>query len=164
MASLDETGLEYLWEKIKASLNGKVDAITGKGLSANDYTTAEKNKLAGIEAGANRYAPTYPTASAAVFPEITAPDTWYYCSDSELQKYKEIRLWLEISDIWRKWVTLTVYDPGETTAGLYLSATRNARVQLKWDAENNQIGICVKELGNDLDVTQVSVKRMEYIR
>ena len=30
----------------------KVDKISGKGLSTNDYTTDEKNKLAGIEAGA----------------------------------------------------------------------------------------------------------------
>jgi major membrane immunogen (membrane-anchored lipoprotein) len=30
----------------------KVDKVTGKGLSTNDYTTAEKNKLAGIQAGA----------------------------------------------------------------------------------------------------------------
>ena len=37
---------------IKSALDGKVDTITGKGLSANDYTTNEKNKLAGIEAGA----------------------------------------------------------------------------------------------------------------
>lgn len=33
-------------------LNNKVDKVTGKGLSTNDYTTAEKNKLAGIAAGA----------------------------------------------------------------------------------------------------------------
>lgn len=30
----------------------KVDKVSGKGLSTNDYTTAEKNKLAGIAAGA----------------------------------------------------------------------------------------------------------------
>ena len=30
----------------------KVDSVTGKGLSTNDYTTEEKNKLAGIESGA----------------------------------------------------------------------------------------------------------------
>lgn len=35
---------------------------TGKGLSTNDYTTAEKNKLAGIASGANNY--SLPTASA----------------------------------------------------------------------------------------------------
>lgn len=34
-------------------ISGKVDKVTGKGLSTNDYTTAEKNKLSGIEAGAN---------------------------------------------------------------------------------------------------------------
>lgn len=33
-------------------LSGKVDKVTGKGLSTNDYTTAEKNKLAGIATGA----------------------------------------------------------------------------------------------------------------
>lgn len=33
-------------------LSGKVDVVSGKGLSTNDYTTTEKNKLAGIEEGA----------------------------------------------------------------------------------------------------------------
>ena len=37
------------------ALDGKVDKVDGKGLSTNDYTTTEKNKLAGIEAGANNY-------------------------------------------------------------------------------------------------------------
>ena len=32
--------------------NNKVDKVTGKGYSTNDYTTAEKNKLAGIASGA----------------------------------------------------------------------------------------------------------------
>lgn len=34
------------------ALGNKVDKVTGKGLSTNDYTTAEKNKLTGIEEGA----------------------------------------------------------------------------------------------------------------
>lgn len=33
----------------------KVDKITGKGLSTNDYTTEEKNKLQGISSNANNY-------------------------------------------------------------------------------------------------------------
>lgn len=33
-------------------LNKKVDKVSGKGLSTNDYTTDEKNKLSGIAAGA----------------------------------------------------------------------------------------------------------------
>lgn len=36
-------------------LSTKVDKIEGKQLSTEDYTTAEKNKLAGIEEGANKY-------------------------------------------------------------------------------------------------------------
>lgn len=49
---LDDNGLLYLWQKIKnvfattEAMDGKVDKVTGKGLSTNDYTTAEKNKLA----------------------------------------------------------------------------------------------------------------------
>ncbi|MBQ9026096.1 MAG: hypothetical protein IJ104_06965 [Methanobrevibacter sp.] len=39
---------------VETSLNNKVDKVTGKGLSSNDYTTAEKNKLNGIETGANK--------------------------------------------------------------------------------------------------------------
>lgn len=35
-----------------AAVGNKVDKIEGKGLSTNDYTTAEKNKLGGIAAGA----------------------------------------------------------------------------------------------------------------
>lgn len=34
--------------------DGKVDKVTGKGLSTNDYTTEEKTKLSGIETGANK--------------------------------------------------------------------------------------------------------------
>ena len=41
--------------ELSAGLAGKVDVETGKGLSTNDYTNAEKQKLAGIEAGANNY-------------------------------------------------------------------------------------------------------------
>lgn len=37
---------------LQNALNTKVDKVTGKGLSTNDYTTAEKNKLADIQAGA----------------------------------------------------------------------------------------------------------------
>ena len=45
----------YTKEEIDAKLLGKVDAVIGKGLSTNDYTGAEKNKLSGIENGANYY-------------------------------------------------------------------------------------------------------------
>ena len=45
-------------------ISGKVDKINGKGLSTNDYTTEEKNKLSGIEENANNY--SLPIASSTV--------------------------------------------------------------------------------------------------
>lgn len=55
---LDQNGLLYLWNKIKSLTGSKVDKVEGKGLSANDFTTEEKTKLAGLE----NY--TLPTATA----------------------------------------------------------------------------------------------------
>ena len=49
---LDKSGLTLLISKIKSALGGKVDVVSGKGLSTNDYTTAEKTKLSGIASGA----------------------------------------------------------------------------------------------------------------
>lgn len=43
------------------TVNNKVDKISGKGLSTNDYTTEEKTKLEGIEENANNY--THPTTA-----------------------------------------------------------------------------------------------------
>ena len=37
---------------VKAAIDGKVDVVSGKGLSSNDYTTEEKTKLSGIASGA----------------------------------------------------------------------------------------------------------------
>lgn len=60
---LDKDGLLYFKQKLdakyasKAELGNKVDKVSGKGLSTNDYTTEEKQKLAGL----NNY--TLPTAS-----------------------------------------------------------------------------------------------------
>lgn len=46
---LTKDGLSHLVLLLKEKLNMKVDKVDGKGLSANDYTTAEKNKLAGLK-------------------------------------------------------------------------------------------------------------------
>lgn len=49
---LSSSGLQRVWTKIKDLLGDKVDKVAGKGLSTNDYTTNEKEKLAGIAQGA----------------------------------------------------------------------------------------------------------------
>ena len=45
----------------QSALDLKVDKVSGKGLSTNDYTSEEKSKLEGIEAEANKY--EHPTTS-----------------------------------------------------------------------------------------------------
>lgn len=49
---------------VDTQLGNKVDKVSGKSLSTNDYTTAEKNKLAGIAASANNY--SLPAATSSV--------------------------------------------------------------------------------------------------
>lgn len=75
MKLLDEKGLTTVWAAIKntftsksdadgkyaktadvnTALAKKVDAVSGKGLSTNDFTAAYKSKLDGISSGANNY-------------------------------------------------------------------------------------------------------------
>lgn len=56
----DVEGLQAVLESkantadVTSGLAGKVDKEIGKGLSSNDFTTTEKNKLSGIETGANK--------------------------------------------------------------------------------------------------------------
>ncbi|MBR1689216.1 MAG: hypothetical protein IJ713_00405 [Oscillibacter sp.] len=45
----EDKGLAYLWTKIRGSYVAKE---RGKGLSTNDYTTAERDKLRGVASGA----------------------------------------------------------------------------------------------------------------
>ena len=54
----------YTKSQADALLSNKVDKVSGKGLSANDFTTTLKNKLNGIEANANNY--SLPTSSSSV--------------------------------------------------------------------------------------------------
>lgn len=60
----------------------KVDKVEGKGLSTNDYTTEEKEKLAGIEEGANKY--VLPKATATVLGGIKVGENLSVDSDGFL--------------------------------------------------------------------------------
>jgi hypothetical protein len=77
-----------LWNTVK----NKVDSIPGKGLSTNDYSTTEKNKLSGIEEKANNY--VHPSTHSATM--IQQDSTHRFVSDDEktswtgsLQKAKD---------------------------------------------------------------------------
>ena len=52
LAAKDEVAETDLASALATKINGKVDQVEGKQLSTEDYTTAEKTKLDGIETGA----------------------------------------------------------------------------------------------------------------
>ena len=64
---------------LNTALNEKVDKVSGKSLSTNDYTNAEKTKLAGIEANANNY--SHPSSHPASI--ITETSEKRFVTDSE---------------------------------------------------------------------------------
>lgn len=79
MKFLDEIGLSHFITKLKGMFNSKVDKVSGKQLSTEDYSTNEKNKLNGIETGANKY--THPSSHAASM--IVESATKRFVSDTE---------------------------------------------------------------------------------
>lgn len=83
---LDTAGLTYLWSKIKTALGKKVDKVDGKGLSTNDYTTAEKNKLTGIADGANKYVhPSYTAKTNGLY-KVTVDATGHVSATTAVTK------------------------------------------------------------------------------
>lgn len=71
---------QYLKESdAETALSNKVDKVTGKQLSTEDCTTADKDKLSGIEAGANAY--THPSSHPASM--ITEDSTHRFATDAE---------------------------------------------------------------------------------
>lgn len=66
---LDYAGLTKYHSKVQAELNKKVNAEAGKGLSTNDFTTTEKEKLAGLSVY------TLPVASESTLGGVKIPNT-----------------------------------------------------------------------------------------
>lgn len=82
----------------KALNDTKVDKVTGKGLSANDYTTVEKNKLATIAEGANKYVhPTYTVQSSGLY-KITVDSTGHISSVVPVTKGDIVALGIPAQD------------------------------------------------------------------
>ena len=73
--------------KIKAWGEGKfVAQETGKGLSSNDYTSAEKTKLSGIAEGANKYThPTYTAQKSGLY-KVTVDATGHVSAATAVAK------------------------------------------------------------------------------
>lgn len=55
ISEFDPTEIQNAINANTTAIDTKVDKVEGKGLSTNDYTTVEKDKLAAVEANANYY-------------------------------------------------------------------------------------------------------------
>lgn len=66
-----ETEIDDRFDAMQSDIDSKVDVVEGMGLSTNDYTTAEKDKLATIETNANFYEhPTYTSYTSGLYKVI----------------------------------------------------------------------------------------------
>jgi hypothetical protein len=70
---------------ITTALSKKVDKVDGKQLSTEDYTTTEKQKLAGIEEGANKY--VHPATHPATM--ITTDSTHEFVEDGDISNWND---------------------------------------------------------------------------
>ena len=76
--------------------DNKIDKVSGKGLSTNDYTTAEKNKLAGIATGANKT-----TVDSALSSSSTNPVQNKVVTDQTNKLFYLVAKALEGSSLWK---------------------------------------------------------------
>lgn len=83
--SSDSYTMELL-DDTTVDLSGKVDKVAGKGLSTNDYTTAEKTKLAGITEGANKYVHPTHTAAASGLYKVTVDALGHVTATTKVTK------------------------------------------------------------------------------
>lgn len=145
-AALGKTALQsesdpiYLADKPKLALkveipdvSGKVDKVTGKGLSSNDYTDADKLKLAGLNnyndtqireliAGKANLQHQHTVADITNFPELYYDATAFFTSGAyPIDKYEEL---LEAVRA-KKTIYATIDEEGYVSYVLFMSSANN---------------------------------------
>jgi hypothetical protein len=112
---VNSDAISALTTKYNNEIVTKVDKVDGMGLSSNDYTDAEKTKLSGVEAGANKYEhPQY---------QYTYMGFYKFCNDQE--GHIEDATYVTKDDITNLGIPGqdTTYDVATDTADGLLSAT-----------------------------------------
>lgn len=98
----------------------KVDKVSGKGLSTNDYTTDEKNKLEGIAEGANKYVHPTHTAKASGLYKVTVDAEGHVSAAAAVAKGDITALGIPASN--------TEYDPATAASDGLMSAADKAKL------------------------------------
>jgi len=101
-------------------LSGYVQKEAGKGLSTNDYTTAEKTKLGGIEEGANKYVHPTHTAAAAGLYKVTVDALGHVTATTKVVKSDITGLGIPAQD--------TTYDEATTAKAGLMSASDKTKL------------------------------------
>lgn len=139
---------------IRTAIGTKVDKVTGKVLSSEDYTTVEKTKLAGIATSANNYThPTY-TAKAADLYNVTVDATGHVSVATSVVKADITALGIPAQD--------TTYAAVTTAAnGLMIAADKVKLNDIEAGAQVNDVTTVAGRTGavvltkNDVGLTSV---------
>lgn len=120
---LDNEGVLYLWNKIKAKF---VAQESGKGLSTNDYTTTEKNKLAGL----SNYTHPSHTAKTSGLYKVTVDALGHVSGTTAVAKSDITALGIPAQD--------TTYSNATTEASGLMSASDKTKLNgIQEGAEKN---------------------------
>lgn len=149
---------------LQDSLDNKVDKITGKGLSTEDYTTAEKAKVAGLES--SHFKGQYTSLSALQAAAVGGTGNYAYVdagAGSEVQQY----IW---DDDLQDWVQQAGASTAETPASIKTKYESNPDTNAYTDTEKVKLGgLTGDNLGNaDMTVTatrtvNVNSKELAFI-
>lgn len=123
-----------LLDDTTVDLSGKVDKVAGKGLSTNDYTTAEKTKLEGVAEGANKYVhPSYTAKTSGLY-KVTVDATGHVSAVAAVTKDDITALGIPGQD--------TTYPEATTTQAGLMSAADKSKLDgmtIATDAEVSEM-------------------------
>lgn len=133
MSFVTDSILKTALGKIKAWGEGKfVAQESGKGLSTNDYTTTEKNKLSGIAEGANKYVhPSYTAQKSGLY-KVTVDAAGHVSAATAVAKADIIALGIPAQDT-------TYADATTSTHGLMSAADKTKLNGVATGAQANKI-------------------------
>ena len=133
MSFVTDSILKTALGKIKAWGEGKfVAQETGKGLSSNDYTSAEKTKLSGIAEGANKYVhPSYTAQKSGLY-KVTVDASGHVSATTAVAKADITGLGIPAQDT-------TYADATTSTHGLMSAADKTKLDGVASGAQANKI-------------------------